>query len=474
VNAVRSSILAEFAENNPVRIEDLADVSDSRDARELLDAILTTSRDTPSGMWTSIARLGMSAVSGRTGRKGGIGIALAAVIALVLVIVLPGQDLRPSDAGTSWRLVSSVSSPFRSLPPGGQIDLQCVTDVACYSPGFGSHGGELYRTNDGGQSWYQTTQIPMRLDAYFSFSCSSAETCAVISSPAHLPVGGLAELAITNDGGATWSTSTIPSPAGISDAYVGSIVCVNGMQCVASVGGSPASVGEAGTFLATTDGGRTWTQATSVPAAAMSVRAMTCTSEGSCLAVSISVERPSAIVGLSSHDWGRTWVAGAPAAFDEGPLAPGVSCADATHCMVVSRGTPGRYQIAVTSDAGLTWRVSGPPSGWLNMPTEVSCATGNDCWIALSDYDSDNPAGAYSHPDLEETHDGGRTWSSISLPPSKPPIADLLTLSCPPTGDGCMGIGNRQDHFVRPKTSNGRRKPLSGPLVISDLPQARS
>jgi len=85
-------------------------------------------------------------------------------------------------------------------------------------------------------------------------------------------------------------------------------------------------------------------------------------------------------------------------------------------------------------------------------------------------YSNSNPAGAYSMPVIEETRDGGASWSSIPLPKSKPPIADVLTLSCPPSGDGCMGIGNRQDHFVLPPLKKGKPVPLSGPLVISNLP----
>jgi hypothetical protein len=132
------------------------------------------------------------------------------------------------------------------------------------------------------------------------------------------------------------------------------------------------------------------------------------------------------------------------------------------------------YEIATTNDAGLTWQVSGPPAGWLNMPTAVSCASSDDCWIAMSNYDDSNAAGAYSSPTIEMTHDGGTSWSSISLPSSKPAIADVLTLSCPPSGDGCMGIGNMEDHFLSPIASNGTPKRLSGPLVISNLPQPSS
>jgi hypothetical protein len=107
------------------------------------------------------------------------------------------------------------------------------------------------------------------------------------------------------------------------------------------------------------------------------------------------------------------------------------------------------------------------------MPTAVSCATANDCWIAASTYDAQSPAGAYSQPVIEATSDGGTTWSSVALPVAQPPIADVLTLSCPPSGDGCMGIGNLSDHFqisTGNTSTSSTPPPQSGPLVISNLP----
>jgi hypothetical protein len=179
------------------------------------------------------------------------------------------------------------------------------------------------------------------------------------------------------------------------------------------------------------------------------------------------------IVGLRSTDWGATWVAGPPAVYNAAPILY-ASCGDAKHCTLVPVSGPSSapYEIATTSDAGLSWEVEGPSAGWLNMPTGVSCANATDCWVAMSKYDTHSPAGAYSEPTIESTHDGGITWSTIPLPSSKPPISDVLTLSCPPSGDGCMGIGNLQDHFIRPRTRPSKPGPLSGPLVISNLPPA--
>jgi hypothetical protein len=103
------------------------------------------------------------------------------------------------------------------------------------------------------------------------------------------------------------------------------------------------------------------------------------------------------------------------------------------------------------------------------MPTAVSCATANDCWIAMSTYDTHSPNGVYSQAAIEATNDGGTTWSSVALPTTTPPIGDVVALGCPPSGDGCMGIGNLEDHFP-PSAPRPPTNPLSAPLVISNLP----
>jgi hypothetical protein len=102
----------------------------------------------------------------------------------------------------------------------------------------------------------------------------------------------------------------------------------------------------------------------------------------------------------------------------------------------------------------------------------VSCANANDCWIAMTTYDAQSPAGAYSQPAIEATYDGGSNWSPVVLPTTAPPIADVVALSCPPSGDGCLGIGNLQDHFLPQSGPTSPTHQLSGPQVISNLPEA--
>jgi hypothetical protein len=272
-------------------------------------------------------------------------------------------------------------------------------------------------------------------------------------------------------------------PVGISnpDPSASRFVCGDATHCLLSVNGSPTEAGDAGlsssqqpvgTFISTADAGLTWTQATSVPSAtAGGVWTMNCGTDGSCLAVSALGSYPNHyVVGLRSDDWGLTWLAGAPSG-DFNAAILYASCGDTAHCMLVPVGsskTP--YEIVTTSNAGATWQISGPPAGWENMPTDVSCANADDCWIAMSTYDAQNAAADYGQPAIEATSDGGTTWSSDGLPATTPPISDVVALSCPPSGDGCMGIGNLSDHMLLPSRSALPPPPQSSPLVISNLP----
>jgi photosystem II stability/assembly factor-like uncharacterized protein len=414
-------------------------------------------------------------------------LAMVAVVALVAGLVIVGSKDSPgprtqstSSGALSFRLVDMSANPFRSLSPGATASLQCVTDLVCYSPGASQN--DFFRTTDGGLSWEQTASLPPVTGepgwTMLSFSCATVQTCALVYVPANPTTAGqLAQFIITTDGGAHWNASAITVPTGVANPSASRFACGDATHCLLSVTGTaPSSTSQrVGTFLSTADAGGTWTQAGSVPSApAGAVWTLSCSADGSCLAISALGSYPkSYVVGLRSDDWGLTWLAGAPAVYNSAAVMY-ASCGDTTHCMLVPVAYPSKvpYEIATTSNAGVTWQVSNPPVGWENMPTAVSCANANDCWIAMSTYDAKSPAGDYSQPIIETTPDGGTTWSSVGLPTATPPIADVLTLSCPPSGDGCMGIGNLRDHMLLPSKSVPPSQPQSGPLVISNLPGA--
>lgn len=460
------STLELLASNNPVPVESLGDSWNTPEGRRLLNEIVVRHRaaagtpgEEPS--WDNVMRNGFRP-SRRTRRLTAVAlVACAAIVAGALV-----TRSQPSGPASKWQLVSAVGLPFRSLPAGAQYNLWCVSDEVCYSyggPTSSDHPWGLYRTIDGGRTWTKSP-VPLAAGAsVFLLSCPGTQTCAVLSQASTTSSGRSTELAITTDGGTLWKMRVVPAPSG-SSGTVANFACADNEHCVVGVFG--------GAFLSTSDGGERWTQASDVPAIAGQLWTMVCSSDGSCLAVFFTGGTGSfarSVTALRSSDWGVTWSAGTSVSVPQlGPVVHS-SCSSALQCMLVSVGGPPArpFEIITTDNGGASWQVSGPPKGWSNMPTAVACATPTDCWIAMSTYDATSPKGAYSNPVVEMTVDGGATWVASTLPTTTPPLADVNTLSCPPSGRGCMGIGTGRDHFVLP---SDRSAPLSPPLVISDLP----
>jgi hypothetical protein len=148
---------------------------------------------------------------------------------------------------------------------------------------------------------------------------------------------------------------------------------------------------------------------------------------------------------MRSADGGRTWAA------TSAHLPPTAiyqwSCADGLHCMLLT--TSRRIAITTTSDGGVSWRTTVSPPSWPNTAIDVSCATGLDCFISASDWVSTVRSatgnGAYLHPVIEATYDGGSTWTSLSLPRvGRFPLALVSPLSCPSPA-GCIGAATTDE-----------------------------
>jgi photosystem II stability/assembly factor-like uncharacterized protein len=390
-------------------------------------------------------------------------VVLIAVIAATASVLASGGG---SVASSEWRLVSSISSPFRALATNssvGQVQFQCVTDEVCYSPGYGlTDSNDLYQTTDGGRTWRRSSAIPLRLSGYDTdYSCSTVSTCVVVSG-----LEPSLKMAVTTDGGRHWHTEDVPVPPGIPNAHFGPISCVDGLTCVVNIwGGSGLST--FGRYLTTFDGGAKWSEGSHLQSDTGIALTLKCSYNGECVALAelnFDVPGRDSIVALHSRDWGATWEVGNQTA----PLHAGIvmtSCGDGRHCLIVQTGEP--FTLTTTSNAGVSWRASTRLPGWLNTPTAVDCANGSHCWIAMSEYDPHSPLGSYSRPNIEMTTNFGTTWSALPLPSHRPAIADVLALACPPSGNGCVAVGNLADHFAQ---GPRRHQHLSYPLLLSNLP----
>ncbi|HEY1653325.1 MAG TPA: sialidase family protein [Acidimicrobiales bacterium] len=262
-------------------------------------------------------------------------------------------------------------------------------------------------------------------------------------------------------------------PSAFSGSSIDQISCATTQTCVVHVfnGGEGSNAG-GGTFLTTDDAGATWRAATVVPAAAAaSLWTLKCDPDGACLGLvpTGTVSDPSAegINALRSTDDGQTWtVTSAHLAVGPGTLL--ISCGDAMHCLAAYNANNGtNIGLATTSDGGNTWRASIAPTSWPNIAISVSCADPADCFVSASD----GAQQGYTNPVIEATHDGGTTWTPLTLPKlTDSPLVIVFPLSCP-VAAGCIGVAATVQEFSPPRTppAPGTTPPSEQRVIVSNL-----
>ncbi len=193
------------------------------------------------------------------------------------------------DGGATWS-AGTVPSPA----PGGIIDIACASSTSCTAVG-GS--GTVLLSTDGGASWSVGTppanQVPL-----ISVSCSSASDCAAVSGD------NTSDLPFTNDAGTTWMSGTAPFEVQPNGGHGNVVSCTNAGHCVflgTSTKGQGSVAYAAAAFSA--DGGATWSSGSVPSQSKFNVQAISCPTSMRCIAVG---DLPPGAAYTS--DGGRSWI----------------------------------------------------------------------------------------------------------------------------------------------------------------------
>jgi photosystem II stability/assembly factor-like uncharacterized protein len=343
------------------------------------------------------------------------------------VLSVGGKLFQTTDAGQSW-------TPVKSLPAGGQLDIEFVGSGVGYAAG--DHSG-LLRTTDGGATWNTVgpSDDPLQAQNVRSLACAGPSTCL-----AALASGD--SLLRTTDGGQSW-TAVKPG-----DQPVGAVVFFGPADAVA--------VGTGGATLISHDAGTTWSPVNSVASGAFrGLRA-----EGSSRALIFGDAGALAV----SSDGGGSWI---PV-----PVNTGQSLVDA-----VSTGPRNTYTIddagrfyALNPD-GRTWRivVNGRPGRPLALaawkPNVLATIGPRGIWRAsgpaapakriggpvarLTLSRVDNARGAtfaYGPRAIAVTSDTGRSWRRVARPRGSSAIVRLDMLDA---GNGFLLDSNAELYSTR-------------------------
>ena len=289
-------------------------------------------------------------------------------------------------------------------------------------------------THDGGNSWQQSN-LPVTLSDATPLACVDAETCATLG----IDPSGNATFLETSDGGGTWASVAGPNQL-TSSIGVTVLACTTAESCVA-VASDPADQSGAAVAFVTNDGGATWTDSVLptdfVPTGLQCVSGELCVASGFSQSPDGSSTIPPGTVLYSSDD-GATWAA-ASVPPGLGPLGR-VSCADSTDCVASFFGDDGSSsQILASTDGGQSWSeaaASGLPAAFV---TGLSCPTAAECWAAgmmrVGSGGSDGSGGPIAvklGPGaggiVASSSDDGQTWQVQQLPHG---VLVVFDITCP-------------------------------------------
>ena len=347
--------------------------------------------------------------------------------------------VQAASAGTPRQpATGSVPSALLSMP---LVSVVCATPENCVAIGTPTYGPPLgpvaVRTADGGASWASTSTLS-GIKHLYALACASARTCVVVGGN---PQGNGERGAVlrTLDGGGTWSLAPA-LPRGVG-RLVG-ISCPTKTFCMAV--GVTTAITRAIAVISN-NAGRSWRTA-AVPRGEEELNLVTCTTPRVCIAegeVEATTGDPSTGSRLSiitTINGGSTWKQRSIATSNAAPLGvpyfTGLTCATATHCLLVGDATPPdgspSGMIASTTDRGASWTFQAVPPGttFLNA---VSCGSATQCVAAGGGIE----ARGGSDRDMLTTGDAGQTWTSRMVPTA---AVGLDGVSCVSV-TWCMAVG---------------------------------
>ena len=279
------------------------------------------------------------------------------------------------DGGATWKPqpVTGGGTPQLSA-------VSCPTASACMA--VGSNGaslpgsGVVVTTTDGGATWNAVT-APQNALVVSSVTCAGPADCTATVSD-----GNATWSARSGDFGATWQQEgNLPA----SFIPGNDLTCMAGGTCI-DAGYAPTSNSHGqGAIAVSADGGQTWTLA-SVPSELGILQSTTCLSTSVCLAAGTTGTTVSDVVPakgelLRSGDAGHTWTR-------SGKTPPvndvyGMACPSAAQCVMVGTvwygfPTVDVGAVAQSVDAGVTFKES--PSSYIPLTlTAVACPTTTRC-----------------------------------------------------------------------------------------------
>jgi photosystem II stability/assembly factor-like uncharacterized protein len=335
------------------------------------------------------------------------GILAFVVLAVVLAVVLGPKSGSAATSGDqpTW----TVTTPHQ-MPSGDPFQAMSCPDTAhCWATDI---DGGIFATSDGGAHWNEQYELGDG-DDFWSIDCPTVDNCVAASPAGPESASPTGTVVWTDDGGSTWTTS-VSSPALWG---TGSLSCPSATVCyaggsqrgvaVSTDGGqtwtqldTPSVVGEVSCptvstcfglsdydMVGTTDGGSSW-NALALPSLYLPISELTCPTTTTCIAVSTY-----AGYIFQTSDGAASWQQeSAPVAdLSYTSLQGQISCPSSATCYITARTntTPQSGVVLESTDGGDTWTSLPLPTN--DVYGAMACPTVLVCYV---DGDGIGPAGA--------------------------------------------------------------------------------
>jgi hypothetical protein len=249
--------------------------------------------------------------------------------------------------------------------------IDCQADVVSGSVTSGNEAARLYRTTDGGVRWTADARLPEPVIR--GFGCSSPTHCLAIAS-AGVGLSSEAQAFLTETGGRTWTTASLPP---LAPPYLDTIECGVGGGCLAYDRFAKSAVAITGNL------GLTWTKVTAPNGGKVSAPA-SCTGASTCHVILLSASGSGSVwLWTIAQSNGRTVGVHKWGSFDS--WEDQVSCPSSSTCAITAEASLGSSdRLWLTTNNGASWSSELLPAV-LGLQAQVWCGTGGHCLATGSD-----------------------------------------------------------------------------------------
>jgi hypothetical protein len=295
-----------------------------------------------------------------------------------------GAIVTTADGGAAWTVVPT---------PPGLLDLTAVTcqrNGRCVAVGNTATGSLALVSADGGTAWSQAGALPAPVTGATGVSCADALRCWVTGHNVANLDTVLGTLAVTVDGGTTWTLVSIPPGIG----NLSGVACLAGpttgsgafpttttvAPATTTTTAPPEAANGAGSTAATTMAPTTTTPPPTTTAPVIGAPGVRCTVVGT-TATSLDAARTGHGVIITTANGGATWT-NQPVTARSASLAD-VSCVAVGTCVAVGStvaATAAGGLVAVSGKVGSPWAGASLVGSALPL-TSVSCISVTRCVI---------------------------------------------------------------------------------------------